>query len=106
MAIQNKTLRGAEHDWFATRSGLPNTAPLNDHKVTYFGTKGFGGNMSIAAPITQLEREWLQSVGSSTSNNPFELWVNACQAQTVTPGKTIDDCKMRFFTSVASGTNP
>ncbi|MCK9371330.1 hypothetical protein M0R04_15560 [Candidatus Dojkabacteria bacterium] len=106
MAIQNRSLIAAEHDWYATRSGLPNTAPLGDHKATYYGTKGFGANMSIAKPLSQIEQEWLQSVGSSTSDKPFELWLNACQAQSVTPGKTVDDMKMRFFTSIASGTNP
>lgn len=103
MAIQNGSLRACEHDWYATRSGLPNTAPLDDHKRTYYGTKGIGGTTK---PISQLEREWLQSVGSSTSNRPFELWLNACQAQSVPVGKSVTDCKMRFFTSVASGTNP
>ncbi len=106
MAIQTQTLSAAEHDWYATRSGLPNTAPLSDHKITYFGTKGIGSNASIVKPVSQLEQEWLQSVGSSTSINLFELWLNACQAQSVAVGKSVTDCKMRFFTSVASGTNP
>lgn len=101
MAIQTGSLRAAEHDWFATRSSQPANAPLSQHKYGYFASKNIP-----KAPITQMERVWLQGVGSTTSINPFELWVRACQAQTVTPGKTIDDCKMRFFTSVASGTNP
>ena len=106
MAIQNGTLSEAEHDWYATRSGLGNSATLDDHKMAYFASKGVGSNASISKPITQLEREWLQKVGSSSAIKPFELWLNACQAQSVTPGKSITDCKMRFFTSVASGTNP
>ena len=106
MAIQNKSLVSAEHDWYATRSGLGNTSSLQAHKQNYFISKGFGGNASIHPPISQMEDDWLRSVGSSTSDKPFELWLNACQAQSVTPGKTINDCKMRFFTSVASGTNP
>ena len=106
MAIQGQRLSAVEHDWYATRSGLPNTAPLGDHKATYYGTKGFGSNMSIAKPLSQIESEWLANVGGATCGGPFELWLNACQTLSVTPGKTIDDCKMRFFTSIASGTNP
>lgn len=106
MAIQNGSLNQAEHDWYATRSGLPTNAPLADHKLAYYASKGFGSNASIARPLSELEQQWLQSVGSSTSDKPFELWLNACQAQTVTPGVSINDCKMRFFTSIASGTNP
>lgn len=106
MAIQNKTVAGAEHDWYATRSGLGNGATLNEHKANYFISKGFGGNASIHPPLGQMESDWLTNVGSSTANTPYELWVNACQAQTVAVGKTIDECKFNFFTSVASGTNP
>lgn len=102
MAIQDKTLSSAEHDWYATRSGLDNTATLTAHKKAYYSSKG----IAESKPLTQMEREWLQSVGSSTSNNPFELWLNACQAQTVGVGRTIDECKFNFYTSVASGTNP
>lgn len=106
MAIQSSALRAAEHDWYATRSGLGNGATLNEHKAQYYISKGFGGNASIHPPLSQMESDWLANVGSSTSNWPFGLWLNACQAQSVPVGKTIDDCKMRFFTSVASGTNP
>lgn len=102
MAIQDKSLRAAEHDWYATRSGIAANAPTTAHKKAYYSSKG----IAESKPLTQAEREWLQSVGSSTSIYPFELWVRACEAQTVTPGSTVDDCKMRFFTSVASGTNP
>lgn len=101
MAIQSTTLTGAEHDWYATRSGLTNV-PLGDHKRAYYVSKGFAGQK----PLTQIEREWLQSVGSSTSNDPYELWRAACTAQTVAVGKSINECKFNFFTSVASGTNP
>jgi len=106
MAIQNKTTSAAEHDWYATRSGLPNTAPLGDHKATYFGTKGFGANMSIAKPLSQIEDEWLTSVGGATCGGPYEKWTMACIAQSVPVGITIDECKRNFFTGVASGTNP
>jgi len=106
MAIQNRSLIGAEHDWYATRSGLPGNAPLVDHKLAYYASRGFGGNASIRKPLSQIEQEWLAAVGSSTADTPFELWLNACQAQSVIVGKSVNDCKMRFFTSVASGTNP
>jgi len=106
MAIQVKSLIGAEHDWYATRSGLVGNAPLTDHKAAYYASKGFGGNASIFKPVSQMENEWLSSVSGVDSDYMFELWQGACAAQSVTPGKTVDDCKMRFFTSVASGTNP
>lgn len=100
MAIQDKSLSAAEHDWYATRSGLPANAPLADHKLAYFASKGFGSNASIRKPLSQLETEWLLSVSGAPSDYPFDLWLNACLAQSVTPGKSIDDCKMRFFTTV------
>ena len=102
MAIQNISLNAAEHDWYATRSGIAGNATTDAHKKAYYSSKG----IAESKPLTQMEREWLQSVGSTTSIHPFELWLRACQAQTVGVGKTINDCKMRFFTSVASGTNP
>ena len=95
MAIQTTTLESAQHDWFATRSGEPADAPFSQHQFGYFRSKGDLG-----------EREWLQRVGSSTSNDPYELWCAACVAQTVTVGKSINECKFNFFTTVASGTNP
>lgn len=101
MAIQTKSLTSAEHDWFATRSGEPNSAPLSQHKYGYFASKSIP-----KAHLTQMERVWLQGVGSSTSNNPYELWVRACQAQSVPVGKSINSCKFNFYTTVASGTNP
>jgi hypothetical protein len=95
MAIQSKSLSAAEHDWYATRSGAPANAPLSQHRRDYWEAKG-----------SKNEQEWLQKVGSSVSIDPYELWVAACQAQTVTVGKSIDECKFNFFTTVASGTNP
>lgn len=102
MAIQDKSLTSAEHDWYATRSGLAANATTDAHKKAYYSSKG----ISERKPLSEAEREWLQKVGSTTSISPFELWLRACQAQTVGVGKTINDCKMRFFTTVASGTNP
>lgn len=101
MAIQTKSLEAVEHDWFATRSGAPANAPLTQHKFAYFASKGVA-----QGPLTQMEREWLQSFNSSDSNNPFELWTAACQSQTLTPGKSVNDCKFNFYTGVTAGTNP
>lgn len=98
MAIQNRSLIGAEFDWYATRSGVVSYAPLGDHKLAYYASKGFGSNASLSKPLSQIEQEWLDSLGGT--------WEAACQNQTITPGISEDDCKMRFFTSVASGTNP
>jgi hypothetical protein len=106
MAIQTKLTSAAEHDWYATRSGLPTNAPLGDHKITYYGKKGFGSNASILKPLTQLENEWLTKVGGATQEGFYEKWAMACQAQSVPVGITIDECKRNFFTGVASGTNP
>jgi hypothetical protein len=106
MAIQNKSLSGAEHDWYATRSGMPTEAPLNEHKIAYFASKGFGSNASLSIPVTQLEEEWLHSVAGRACEGPYDLWSGACEAQSVTVGKSVDECKFNFFTSVASGTNP
>jgi hypothetical protein len=106
MGIQTQTTSQAEHDWYATRSGLPTEAPLGNHKATYFGTKGFGGNESIAKPLTQLEDEWLTNVGGATQEGLYEKWTMACAAQSVPVGSTIDECKRNFYTGVASGTNP
>ena len=106
MAIQTNSLRNAEHDWYAIRSGVAANAPLNDHKLAYYASKSVGSGTGSRKPIYQLEREWLQKVGSSTSVNPYELWVAACQAQTVTVGRSVDECKYNFYTTIASGTNP
>ena len=95
MAIQKGSLASIEHDWYAIRSGAPIDAPLSQHKRDYWEAKG-----------SKTEQEWLQTVGSSTSIDPYELWVAACQAQSAPVGKSIDECKFNFFNKVASGTNP
>jgi len=97
MAIQSNSLSALEHDWFATRSGEPANAPLTQHKYGYFASKSIP-----KSPLTQMEREWLQSVGSSTSNKPFELWLNACQAESVAVGKSVDECKFNFYSTVTT----
>lgn len=101
MAIQGTNLRAMESDWYRIRSGCNANAPLSQHQSVYW--KGKGGT---GLTKTELERTWLQKVGTSTSTNPFELWAAACRAQSANVGKSIDDCKWNFFTKVASGTNP
>jgi hypothetical protein len=101
MTIQTLSLSAVEHDWFATRSSEPANAPLSQHKFGYFASKSIP-----KGPLTQMERRWLQEVGSSTSINPYELWVAACQAQSAPVGKSISECKLNFYRKVASGTNP
>jgi len=103
MAIQSNNLRALEHDWYATRSGLDGNAPLGDHKRAYYDSKGFGGNTK---PLGQCEEEWLLSVGGRAAEGQYDLWSAACEAQSVTVGKSVDECKFNFFSTVASGTNP
>jgi hypothetical protein len=101
MSIQDNSLASSEHDWYATRSGEPADAPLSQHKYGYYASKSVP-----KGPLTQMERRWLQEVGSSTSINPYELWVAACQAQSVPVGSSITECKFNFFTTIGAGTNP
>jgi hypothetical protein len=104
MAIQDKSLSAAEHDWFAIRSGEPANAPLSQHKYGYFASKSIP-----QAPITQMERNWLTSIPTvSIPNETDELsvWQRVCANAGVTVGKTVNECKFNFFTTVASGTNP
>ena len=101
MAIQTKSLASVEHDWYATRSGEPSDAPLNQHKAGYYGSKGFGGS---GKTVTQMEKEWLLSVGGRSAEGPYDLWSAACEAQSVTVGKSVDECKFNFFATVS--TNP
>jgi hypothetical protein len=96
MAIQDKTLSGAEHDWYATRSGQPSGAPLSQHKAAFYASKGFTANT-----ITQAEREWLQTIATSSSNNEGDLWREAVAAQGLTPSASTSENKFLFFTGVA-----
>lgn len=100
MAIQDKTLSGAEHDFFVTGSGLDPEAPLTEHKSKYFSDKGFGSNASISKPLTQMEREWLQSVASSASNNEGDLWREACAAASVPVTQSTSQNKLHYYTGV------
>ncbi len=74
----------------------------------YYDTTGAyapGENIS-EKPLTQMEEEWLLSVAGRDCGGVYDQWVGACQAQSITIGKSIDECKFNFFTTVASGTNP
>ena len=99
MAIQKGSLASIEHDWYATRSGLPTQATLTQHKETYYISKGFGGT---GKPVTQMEEEWLLSVAARDCGGTYDLWVGACQAQSATVGKSIDECRFNFFNKVTT----
>jgi hypothetical protein len=94
MAIQKSSLSSAEHDWFATRSGLSANAPLNDHKAAYFASKGYGSNASIQKSVFQMEQEWLVSLGGTTR------WADALISQSETPTVNENENKNKFFCNV------
>ena len=99
MAIQDRTLPGAEHDWFATRSGAPGNAPLSQHKRMYFTSKGITGR----GPLTQMEREWLQTLAGVTSQRLPDMWAEAVSGQTLTPSRDgMDANKFIFYTQVTT----
>jgi hypothetical protein len=99
MAIQDKTLSGAEHDWFATRSGAVANAPLTEHKRAYFTKKGITGTK----PLTQMEREWLQTLTNVTSQRLPDMWSEAVSGQGKTPSKDgMDANKFIFYTQVTA----
>lgn len=109
MAIQDKTLTAAEHDWFATRSGASTGAPLTEHKSKYFSNRGFGSNASLSKPITQQEREWLSSLPTvvpPANIGDADLWVRANLNFGVAPGKSVNESKFNFYTSVSLVTVP
>ena len=94
MAIQKQSSAGAEHDWFATRSGMPINAPLNEHKAAYFASKGYGSNASVQKPVNQMEQDWLVSMGGTT------LWSDALISQSKTAGINENENKFKFFCNV------
>lgn len=95
MAIQTRSLSAAEHDWFATQSGLSGNAPLTQHKAVVFGNAGVGGNK----PLTQMEREWLQKIAGSSKNNEGDLWREAVASLGLTASTSTSENKRLFFTS-------
>lgn len=104
MAIQNKTLSGVQHDWFATRSGLGSGATLEEHQAQYYSDKGFGSNASIHKPLGQMENDWLSSLTGVTSANYSDMWREAVAGQGIVPQQSVDANKFLFFTGVS--TNP
>lgn len=99
MAIQTQSLAAAEHDWYATRSGAPANAPLSQHKRMYYTSKGITGTK----PLTQMEREWLQTLTGVTAKRLPDMWSQAVSGQSLTPSRDgIDVNKFIFFTSVTS----
>ena len=99
MAIQTQTLSSAEHDWFATRSGLPTQAPLTEHKRRYFTSKGITGTK----PLNQMEREWLQTLTGVTSKSIVDMWSEAVSGQSLTPSRDgMDVNKFIFYTQVTT----
>ncbi len=99
MAIQTQSLSGAEHDWYATRSGLPTNAPLTEHKRRYYTSKGITGTK----PLTQMEREWLQTLTNVTSKSHVDMWSQAVSGQGLTPSRDgMDANKFIFFTQVTT----
>lgn len=103
MAIQNNSVTAAEHDWYATRSGLSAEKPLTEHKAKYFSDKGFGSNASIRKPLGQMEQEWLNSLtGVDGSKNPPDQWREAVAGQGLTPSVSMDENKLIFYGQVTS----
>jgi hypothetical protein len=94
MTIQKGSLSSVEHDWYATRSGMDANAPLNEHKAAYFASKGFGSNASVFKPVTQMEKEWLVSLGATGT------WADALISQSETPGVSENENKTKFFCNV------
>lgn len=79
MAIQNKTLSSAEHDFYLTSvAGLPGNTSLNQAKRRYFANNGVTGT---GKTTPQMEVEFLKlriaQVGSTTadSNRLADLWL-------------------------------
>lgn len=99
MAIQTNTLSSAEHDWYATRSGAPSAAPLSQHKRMYYTSKGITG----IKPLTQMEREWLQTLAGVTSKRLPDMWVEVVAGQSLTPSRDgMDANKFIFYTQVTT----
>lgn len=99
MAIQDKSLASAEHDWYATRSGAPANAPLTQHKRMYYTSKGITG----VKPLTQMEREWLQTLTGVTSKSLVDMWSQAVSGQGKVPSRDgMDANKYVFFSQVTA----
>jgi len=83
-----------KYDWYITRSGLDPQAPLGDHQAAYYVSKGFGSNASIRKPVSQMEEEWLISLGGS--------WADALMSQSKTPTVNEEENEHLFYATVAT----
>lgn len=99
MAIQDKTMTAAEHDWYATRSGVVAYAPLNDHKRAYYIARGVSD--ANGKKISQMEKEWLAKQTGVTSKYIPDMWVEAVAGAGKTPGGSVTANKFVFYTQVA-----
>lgn len=99
MAIQDKSLSSAEHDWYATRSGMPSNAPLNEHKRAYYVSQGVTG---LNKPLTQMEREWLQKLTGVTSQRLPDMWLQAVAGAGKSPSRNINQNRFIYYTQVTA----
>ena len=95
--VPNKGVREVEYDFYSTKSGLANTATLNEHKAKYFSDAGFGG---VGKPVSQMEGEWLSSQTGVTSANAPDQWREAVAGLGLTPENNTDQNKRTFFLNV------
>lgn len=103
MAIQDKTLSAAEHDYYVTTSGLAANAPLTEHKRRVFIDVA-GVPDAPGKPLSQMEMEAIHKYGTTASSVPmYDAWVAA--AQTLLPGgfliptnASLNHIKFLFYT--------
>lgn len=99
MAIQTQSLAAAEHDWYATRSGIAGNASFNDHKRAYYASKSISGTNK---KTSQMEWEWLHTLTGVTSNELSDMWIQAVSGQSKTPVQSIDQNKFIFYSQVTT----
>jgi hypothetical protein len=93
------TLVEAESDWFITRSGIPQDAPLNEHKRMYWRSKGINDSQ---LSVNGTEKIWLKNLSGSGSNEISTLWKDAVASQGYTPSNALNANKFTFYTSVTT----
>ncbi len=99
MAIQTQSLSAVEHDWYATRSGATIMAPLTQHKASYYVSKGI---TQTGKPLSQMEREWLQTLTGVTSNRLPDMWREAVAGQGLTPSVKMPVNQFLFYSQVTT----
>lgn len=97
MAIQSNSLSAVEHDWYATRSGLPANAPFSEHKRVFLESELGEGNAGLS--LTELEKRFLQLDFGLTGENLADLWRQLADLGYVADSnkKSIDQIKYEFF---------